>query len=123
MSEIPRLPNGRFPPGVSGGRNGGRKPKATTADELLKEAFDEKVVTTVGNRKRKISKALATATQIANEGATGKQARLSYRELQKPEERGRARTSAPVDLSGNDQAIAAEFIDQLRAIFEKGEPK
>jgi hypothetical protein len=119
MTDVPRLPNGRFPPGVSGGRNGGRKPKPRTADEALAAAFDETVTINEGGRRKRVDKRSATAKHIANEGATGKNARAAYAALRKSEE---TRAAAPVEqaLTESDEAIVARFLARL-ALTEKKE--
>ena len=119
MSSVERLPNGRYPPGVSGGRQGGRKRRASSADDVLREAFAETVVSMEGAKRRRIAKATATAKQIANEGATGKSARLALAELQKAEQRAASTVVAEPILTENDEAILARFVAHIRIVVEQ----
>ena len=118
MTNIPRLPNGRYPPGVSGGRQGGRRPKATDADEVIEEAFAETVLSTEGGKRKRISKARAAAKQVANEGATGRSARHALAVLQKAQQRKRE-TSVPVPvMRESDHEIVARFMARVRLALE-----
>lgn len=115
MAEIGRLPNGRFPPGVSGGRHGGRRRKAQTVEDALNEAFAEKVTVVEGNKRRRVPKLQAAATHVANEGATGKNARLALAALQKASERKQQVTEDPAPrLTESDEAIVARFLARVR---------
>ncbi|MDB5715879.1 MAG: hypothetical protein JWO15_3276 [Sphingomonadales bacterium] len=113
MEDVERRSNGQFAPGASGSRQGGRKRKtaATTADDILLEEFQGAVSTREG---KKISKARATARQIANEGATGKNARQALTTLQKAEERARANAAPLPILRETDQAIFDAFVALVR---------
>lgn len=113
MSDVTRLPNGRFPPGVSGGRSGGRRRTGSSADEAVIDAFAEKVIITEGGKRRKIDKLHATAKQIAHEGATGKQARQALAVVQNAQQRVRNGEKSPETLRESDQAIVARFIARL----------
>lgn len=73
MTDATRDARGRFPPGRSGNRNG-RPKKPKTVSEAIISAMNKTVAANENGRKRRIRKLDATATQIANKGASGQDA-------------------------------------------------
>jgi replication-associated recombination protein RarA len=70
MSTEERALRGRFAPGKSGNANG--RPKAAkTVSAAIVSAINKTVMANENGRKRKVRKLDATATQIANKGASG----------------------------------------------------
>ena len=119
MADVPRLPNGRFPPGVSGGRNGGRRRKVIDADAVIEEAFAETVLSTEGGKRKRISKAKATAKQLANEGATGRNARHALAVLQKAQQRTRETAPPLPAMTEADDEIVARFMARVRLVLKE----
>jgi hypothetical protein len=72
---LTRLPNGQWPPGVSG-NPGGRRPKSSYHDldgpSVLQRALDKKVTLTEGGRKkRRVSRRIVILEQWINQAVKG----------------------------------------------------
>jgi len=110
---------GRFPPGQSGNRNGRpRKPK--TVSEAIITAMNKTVAANENGRKRRIRKLDATATQIANKGASGdlRAGKMLLDMAAQAEARDCAQT-APETLTISDQEILDDFLAQYRKHLEE----
>jgi replication-associated recombination protein RarA len=114
MSDSSRGSRGRFPPGQSGNRKGRpRKPK--TVSEAILTAMNKTVSANENGRKRRIRKLDATATQIANKGASGDlRAGKMLLDMAAQAEARDASESAPETLTLSDQEILDAFLAQYR---------
>lgn len=70
MSDVERTERGHFSKGRSGNPNG-RPRKDRTVSSAILEAANATVTVTENGKRRKIRKVKASATQIANKGASG----------------------------------------------------
>lgn len=120
MTDMTRDTRGRFPPGQSGNRNGRpRKPK--TVSEAIITAMNKTVAANVNGRKRRIRKLDATATQIANKGASGDlRAGKMLLDMAAQAEARDAAQAAPETLTMSDQEILDDFLAQYRKHLEGG---
>ena len=120
MTEMTRDTRGRFPPGHSGNRNGRpRKPK--TVSEAILNAMNKTVAANENGRKRRIRKLDATATQIANKGASGDlRAGKMLLDMAAQAEARDAAQAAPETLTISDQEILDDFLAQYRKHLEEG---
>ena len=120
MTDTTRDTRGRFPPGQSGNRNGRpRKPK--TVSEAIITAMNKTVAANENGRKRRIRKLDATATQIANKGASGDlRAGKMLLDMAAQAEAREATQAAPETLTISDQEILDDFLAQYRKHFEEG---
>ena len=114
MTEMTRDTRGRFPPGHSGNRNGRpRKPK-TVSDAII-AAMNKTVAANENGRKRRIRKLDATATQIANKGASGDlRAGKMLLDMAAQAEARDAAQAAPEPLTLSDQEILDQFLAEYR---------
>ena len=121
MTDMTRDTRGRFPPGHSGNRNG-RPKKPKTVSEAILTAMNKTVAANENGRKRRIRKLDATATQIANKGASGdlRAGKMLLDMAAQAEARDSART-APETLTISDQEILDDFLNQYRKHLEEGE--
>lgn len=120
MTDTTRDTRGRFPPGRSGNRNGRpRKPK--TVSEAIITAMNKTVAANENGRKRRIRKLDATATQIANKGASGdlRAGKMLLDMAAQAEARDSAH-AAPETLTISDQDILDDFLSQYRKHLEEG---
>ena len=120
MTDTTRDTRGRFPPGQSGNRNGRpRKPK--TVSEAIITAMNKTVAASENGRKRRIRKLDATATQIANKGASGdlRAGKMLLDMAAQAEARDGAQ-AAPETLTISDQEILDDFLAQYRKHLEEG---
>lgn len=120
MSDSSRDPRGRFPPGQSGNRRGRpRKPK--TVSEAILTAMNKTVSANENGRKRRIRKLDATATQIANKGASGDlRAGKMLLDMAAQAEAREAVQAAPETLTISDQEILDHFLAGYRKHLEEG---
>ena len=120
MTDTTRDTRGRFPPGQSGNRNGRpRKPK--TVSEAIITAMNKTVAASENGRKRRIRKLDATATQIANKGASGdlRAGKMLLDMAAQAEARDGAQ-AAPETLTISDQDILDDFLAQYRKHLGEG---
>ena len=120
MTDTTRDTRGRFPPGRSGNRNGRpRKPK--TVSEAIITAMNKTVAANENGRKRRIRKLDATATQIANKGASGDlRAGKMLLDMAAQAEAREATQAAPDTLTISDQEILDDFLNAYRKHLEEG---
>ena len=120
MTDMTRDTRGRFPPGQSGNRNG-RPKKAKTVSEAIITAMNKTVAANENGRKRRIRKLDATATQIANKGASGdlRAGKMLLDMAAQAEARDSAQ-AAPETLTISDQEILDDFLSQYRKHLEEG---
>jgi len=120
MTDITRDTRGRFPPGQSGNRNG-RPKKPKTVSEAIITAMNKTVAANENGRKRRIRKLDATATQIANKGASGDlRAGKMLLDMAAQAEAREATQAAPETLTISDQEILDDFLGQYRKHLEGG---
>lgn len=120
MTETTRDRRGRFPPGQSGNRNG-RPKKPKTVSEAIITAMNKTVAASENGRKRRIRKLDATATQIANKGASGdlRAGKMLLDMAAQAEARDGAQ-AAPETLTISDQEILDDFLSAYRKHLEEG---
>ena len=120
MTDITRDTRGRFPPGQSGNRNG-RPKKPKTVSEAIITAMNKTVAASENGRKRRIRKLDATATQIANKGASGdlRAGKMLLDMAAQAEARDGAQAQ-PETLTISDQEILDDFLAQYRKYLEEG---
>lgn len=119
--------SGRFLPGQTGNAKG--RPKGhRSVNAAIDKALQEKVTVTEQGRRRRKSKLDITATQIANQGASGdlRAARMVLEQARKAEEEAaeakRMTASSEVPLTPCDQEIVERFLaDYRRHIEETGQ--
>ena len=120
MTDITRDTRGRFPPGQSGNRNG-RPKKPKTVSEAIITAMNKTVAANENGRKRRIRKLDATATQIANKGASGDlRAGKMLLDMAAQAEARDSAEAAPETLTISDQEILDDFLAQYRKHLEEG---
>ena len=120
MTDITRDTRGRFPPGHSGNRNG-RPKKSKTVSEAILTAMNKTVAANENGRKRRIRKLDATATQIANKGASGDlRAGKMLLDMAAQAEARDAAQAAPETLTISDQEILDDFLAQYRKHLQEG---
>lgn len=113
-----RGPRGRFAPGQSGNTKG--RPKgAKTVSAAIVSAMNKTVTANEQGRKRKVRKLDATATQIANKGASGdlRAGKMLLDMAAKAEER-QASQAVPEVLKRSDQEILDTFLSEYRLHLE-----
>ena len=121
MTDITRDTRGRFPPGQSGNRNG-RPKKPKTVSEAILTAMNKTVAANENGRKRRIRKLDATATQIANKGASGDlRAGKMLLDMAAQAEARDAAQAVPETLTIGDQEILDDFLAEYRKHLERGE--
>lgn len=120
MTDKTRGPRGRFPPGQSGNRKG-RPKKPKTVSEAIITAMNKTVAANENGRKRRIRKLDATATQIANKGASGdlRAGKMLLDMAAQAEARDGAQ-AAPETLTISDQEILDDFLAQYLNHLEEG---
>ena len=120
MTEATRDARGRFSPGRSGNRNG-RPKKPKTVSEAIITAMNKTVAANENGRKRRIRKLDATATQIANKGASGdlRAGKMLLDMAAQAEAKGAAH-AAPETLTVTDQEILDDFLAEYRKQLEEG---
>ena len=122
MTEATRDARGRFPPGRSGNRNG-RPKKPKTVSEAIISAMNKTVAANENGHKRRIRKLDATATQIANKGASGDlRAGKMLLDMAAQAEARDASDAAPENVTVSDQQILDQFLAEFRKHLE-GEAK
>lgn len=120
MTDITRDTRGRFPPGQSGNRNGRPKKPKTVSDAII-TAMNKTVAANENGRKRRIRKLDATATQIANKGASGDlRAGKMLLDMAAQAEARDAAQAAPEMLTISDQEILDQFLAEYRKHLEAG---
>jgi len=120
MTDMTRDTRGRFPPGQSGNRNG-RPKKAKTVSDAIITAMNKTVAANENGRKRRIRKLDATATQIANKGASGDlRAGKMLLDMAAQAEARESAQAAPETLTITDQEILDDFLNQYRKHLEEG---
>ena len=120
MTDMTRDTRGRFPPGQSGNRNG-RPKKPKTVSEAIITAMNKTVAASENGRKRRIRKLDATATQIANKGASGDLRAGKMLLDMAAQAEGRDAAEAPTEtLTISDQEILDDFLAQYRKHLEEG---
>jgi replication-associated recombination protein RarA len=120
MTNMTRDTRGRFPPGHSGNRNG-RPKKPKTVSEAIITAMNKTVAANENGRKRRIRKLEATATQIANKGASGDlRAGKMLLDMAAQAEARDAGHAAPETLTISDQEILDDFLAEYRKHLEEG---
>ena len=120
MTDMTRDTRGRFPPGQSGNRNG-RPKKAKTVSDAILTAMNKTVAANENGRKRRIRKLDATATQIANKGASGDlRAGKMLLDMAAQAEARDAAQATPETLTISDQEILDDFLSQYRKHLEEG---
>ena len=121
MRTEPRGPDGRFPPGRSG-KNNGRPKKAATVSAAIVSAMNKTVTAnTDRGRKRRMRKLDATATQIANKGASGDlRAGKLLLDMAAKAEAFEAGKAVPDTLTISDQEILDRFLADYRRHLEEG---
>jgi len=118
MTDITRDTRGRFPPGQSGNRNG-RPKKPNTVSEAIITAMNKTVAANENGRKRRIRKLDATATQIANKGASGDlRAGKMLLDMATQAEARDVAQAVPEVLTVTDQEILNDFLAQYRKHLE-----
>jgi replication-associated recombination protein RarA len=119
MTEVTRDTRGRFPPGHSGNRNG-RPKKPKTVSEAIITAMNKTVAAQENGRKRRIRKLDATATQIANKGASGDlRAGKMLLDMAAQAEARDAGQVVPETLTVSDQEILDDFLAEYRKHLEE----
>ena len=119
MTDITRDTRGRFPPGQSGNRKG-RPKKPKTVSEAIVTAMNKTVAASENGRKRRIRKLDATATQIANKGASGDlRAGKMLLDMAAQAEARDAAGAPPETLTISDQEILDDFLAQYRKHLEQ----
>lgn len=114
MTDITRDTRGRFPPGQSGNRNGRPKKPKTVSDAII-AAMNKTVAANENGRKRRIRKLDATATQIANKGASGDlRAGKMLLDMAAQAEAREAAQAPPETLTLSDQEILDQFLAEYR---------
>jgi hypothetical protein len=120
MTDITRDTRGRFPPGQSGNRNGRPKKTKTVSDAII-AAMNKTVAANENGRKRRIRKLDATATQIANKGASGDlRAGKMLLDMAAQAEARDAAQAPPDTLTISDQEILDQFLAEYRRHLEEG---
>ena len=118
MNSEPRGPNGRFPPGRSGNTKG-RPKKAGSVSAAIMSAMNKTVTANENGRKRKVRKIDATATQIANKGASGDlRAGKMLLDMAAKAEALDAFQAVPPTLTISDQEILDRFLADYRRHLE-----
>jgi hypothetical protein len=121
MTDITRDTRGRFPPGHSGNRNGRPKKPKTVSDAII-AAMNKTVAANENGRKRRIRKLDATATQIANKGASGDlRAGKMLLDMAAQAEARDAAQAPPEALTLSDQDILDQFLAEYRKHLETGD--
>jgi hypothetical protein len=120
MTDGTRDARGRFPPGHSGNRKGRPKKPKTVSDAII-AAMNKTVAANENGRKRRIRKLDATATQIANKGASGdlRAGKMLLDMAAQAEARDVAK-AAPETLTLSDQEILDQFLAEYRKHLETG---
>lgn len=118
MSTGSRGTDGRFPPGRSGNANG-RPKKPATVSAAIVSAMNKTVTANEHGRRRKVRKLDATATQIANKGASGDlRAGKMLLDMAAKAEALEAAKAAPDVLTISDQEILDRFLADYRRHLE-----
>lgn len=119
MSTEPPRPDGRFSPGRSGNLKG-RPKKAATVSAAIVSAMNKTVTANEQGRKRKVRKLDATATQIANKGASGDlRAGKMLLDMAAKAEALEAAKAVPETLTITDQEILDCFLADYRRHIEE----
>ena len=119
MTTEPRGPNGRFPPGRSGNTKG-RPKKTATVSAAIVSAMNKTITGHEHGRTRKMRKLDATATQIANKGASGDlRAGKLLLDMAAKAEALEAATAVPDTLTISDQEILDSFLADYRRHLEE----
>jgi replication-associated recombination protein RarA len=111
---------GRFAPGKSGNAKG--RPKAAkTVSAAILTAANQTVMATANGHKRTVGKIDATATQIANKGASGDlRAGKMLLDMAARAEEQQASVAVPETLTRTDQEILDAFLADYRRHLEEG---
>ena len=109
---------GQFPPGKSGNANG-RPKKPATVSAAIVSAMNKTITANEHGRKRTLRKLDATATQIANKGASGDlRAGKMLLDMAAKAEAMEAAKSVPETLTISDQEILDRFLADYRRHLE-----
>ena len=121
VSTQSRGPDGRFPAGRSGNSKGRPKKEATVSAAILSAINKTVTANTDHGRKRKMRKLDATATQIANMGASGNlRAGKMVLDMAVKAESLEAAKAVPKTLTISDQEILDCFLADHRRHIEEG---
>ena len=120
MTDTERAEGGQFQKGQSGNRNG-RPRKDRSVNSAILKAANDTVTVTVNGKRRKYSKADATAAQIANKGASGdiRAGKLLLDMTSRAEAAQEAAMPLDVPLAHTDQEIVAAFLADFRNYLEE----
>lgn len=116
-----RQGNGRFGPGNTANPNGRPKKSRSINATILRE-LNASVMITENQKRRRVTKAAASAKQIANMGASGelRAAKLALEMGQKAEDRAQTSAVLAPAMTESDHEIAARVIARLRLIIAEG---
>ena len=120
MSDSQRAERGQFQKGQTGNANG-RPRKDRSVNSAILKAANDTVTVTVNGKRRKYSKADATAAQIANKGASGdiRAGKLLLDMTSRAEAAQEAAMPLDVPLAHTDQEIVAAFLADFRNYLEE----
>jgi hypothetical protein len=122
MSTQTRGPDGRFPAGRSGNTKGRPRKEATVSAAILSAINKTVTANTDHGRKRKMRKLDATATQVANKGASGDlRAAKMVLDMAAKAEALEATRAVPETLFISDQEILEQFLADYRRHLEEGD--
>lgn len=120
MSTETRGSDGRFPPGRSGNTKGRPRKDASVSSAILTAMNETVTANTDRGRKRKMRKLNATATQIANKGASGDlRAGKMLLDMAAKAEAAEAAKAVPDMLTISDQEILDAFLAEHRRHLEE----
>lgn len=122
MGNEVRGQGGKFPKGTSG-NPAGRPRKDRSVSKAILEAANATVTVNDNGRRRKIRKVAATATQLANKGASGdiRAGKLLLDLAAKAEAAGEESGAVEATLTVSDQEILDRFLaEHRRHVLEGG---
>lgn len=123
MSDSQRADRGQFAKGQTGNPSG-RPRKDRSVNSAILKAANDTVTVTVNGKRRKYSKADATAAQIANKGASGdiRAGKMLLDMTSRAEAAQEAAMPVDVSLTHTDQEIVEAFLADFRSfIAENGQ--